>query len=230
MNDEKKPALYLYLDEAGNYDFRETGSKYFILTCVVMERPFNPVHGKILDIKYDCLELGFDVSRFHASDDKQPTRDSFFKVLTSHANKYAVYAVSINKSFLSDDMREPARLYSSAFRLLSECIIKIDDIKEYGSIIVITDALSTNTKKRYQKAELKSYLKTLAANGELEYSLYHHASASDINLQITDYFCWAIQRFLERDDDRSIVLIKQSLKGIWRVGDTKEGLFENVPE
>jgi len=38
-----------------------------------------------------------------------------------------------------------------------------------------------------------------------------------LNLQITDYFCWAIQRFLERDDDRSLVQIEDSLEGIWKI-------------
>lgn len=217
-----RPALYLYLDEAGNYDFSEAGSSYFILTCVVMRRPFSPIHGEVLSIKYDCLEFGVDLDRFHASNDKQPTRDSFFQVLSNHAESFAVYAVSINKASLSEEMREPAELYASAFRLMSEYIIKIDDTRDFGQIIVITDALSTNTKKKYRKSQLKSYLKQLAARGSLECTLHHHSSASDINLQITDYFCWAIQRSLERGDDRSLVLIKDSLRGIWKLGGQSE--------
>jgi hypothetical protein len=215
----RKKALYLYLDEAGNYSFSENGSKYFIMTCVVMRRPFNEIHSRLMDIKYDCIEIGLDLERFHASDDQQKTRDSVYGVLTRYADNYEVYAVAILKDSLAKEMREPSKLYSSAFRLICEYILKIDNPECCENLIVITDALSSNTKRKYLTSPLKTHIKSLVAPASLTYSLYHHASAGDLNLQITDYFCWAIQRYLERGDDRSLVLIEGSLKGIWRVGE-----------
>ena len=130
--------------------------------------------------------------------------------------------MAILKSVLPEDMREPSKLYSSAFRLLCEYILKIDNSEEYKNVIVITDALSSNTKRKYLTSPLKTHIKSLVAPVNLTYSLHHHTSAGDINLQITDYFCWAIQRSLERGDNRSLVLIKDSLRGIWRVGEDGE--------
>jgi hypothetical protein len=219
MTDGGKPALYLYLDEAGNYNFNEHGSRYFIMTCVVMKRPFDPIHSELLDAKYDCLENGLDLDRFHASDDQQKTRAEFFGVLTKYLADYEVYSVAIRKSSLENAMREPSVLYSTAFKLLNEYIIDIGSLENYSQIVVITDALSSNTKRRYLRAPMKSYLKFLASD-RLPFSLFHHTSAGDLNLQITDYFCWAIQRSLEREDDRSLLLIQDSLKGIWKVGES----------
>jgi len=69
--ENRRKSLYLYLDEDGNYNFNESGSSYFIMTCVEMRRPFSEVHARLLDIKYDCIEIGLDLDRFHASDDQQ---------------------------------------------------------------------------------------------------------------------------------------------------------------
>jgi len=218
-DNQSSKALYLYLDEAGNFNFNEHGSKYFIMTCVQMQRPFGKAHSELLDIKYDCIELGLDLERFHASDDQQKTRNSVFQILTKYSSDYEVYSVAILKSSLVEDLREPSVLYSTAFRLLSEYIVNIDNPDIYNSVIVITDAFASNTKRKYLRAPLKSYLKNLVADSRLPFSLYHHASAGDLNLQITDYFCWAIQRYLERDDDRSLILIEDSLKGVWQIGE-----------
>lgn len=32
--------LYVYLDEAGNFDFSPSGTRYFILGSMALERPF----------------------------------------------------------------------------------------------------------------------------------------------------------------------------------------------
>jgi hypothetical protein len=217
---QSKQALYLYLDEAGNFNFNKLGSKYFILTCVIMRRPFSEVHSKLLDIKYDCIEIGLDLGRFHASDDQQKTRDAFYSVLTEHYGEYEVYSIAMLKSSLDECLREPSTLYSTTFRLLSEYIVSINEPDRYSSVIVITDALSSNLKRKYLRTPLKSYLKYLGESEKLPFALYHHSSAGDLNLQVTDYFCWAVQRYLERGDNRALVLIEKSLKGIWIFGES----------
>ena len=52
--------VYLYIDEAGNLDFSEHGTRFFALTGVVMRRPFRHLSG-LLDAKYDALEAGLDL-------------------------------------------------------------------------------------------------------------------------------------------------------------------------
>jgi hypothetical protein len=39
--DKSQGFLYIFLDEAGNLDFSPTGTRYFILSSVAKERPFN---------------------------------------------------------------------------------------------------------------------------------------------------------------------------------------------
>lgn len=32
--------LYIFVDESGNFDFSEKGTRFLTLTCIITERPF----------------------------------------------------------------------------------------------------------------------------------------------------------------------------------------------
>jgi hypothetical protein len=40
-SEAEKRFLYIFLDEAGNLDFSPSGTRYFILSSITKERPFN---------------------------------------------------------------------------------------------------------------------------------------------------------------------------------------------
>ena len=54
---------YIFLDEAGNFDFSVNGTRYFVLTSVSMRRPFGWCQ-LIDDYKYDCIEYGLENEYF----------------------------------------------------------------------------------------------------------------------------------------------------------------------
>ncbi len=56
--------IYVFLDESGNLDFTASGTRYFVMTSVSMERPF-PMNDALDTYKYDCLELGLPQEYFH---------------------------------------------------------------------------------------------------------------------------------------------------------------------
>ena len=58
--------LYIFLDESGNLDFSKNGSRFFLITGVVQERPFE-AYKALCDLRYDLIESGDDIQRFHAS-------------------------------------------------------------------------------------------------------------------------------------------------------------------
>ena len=57
---------YIFLDEAGNFDFSANGTRYFALASVSMRRPF-PAFNALDDYKHDCLEAGRNLEHFHCS-------------------------------------------------------------------------------------------------------------------------------------------------------------------
>jgi len=78
VSEQNDRFLYIFLDEAGNLDFSSSGTKYFILGAVVKERPFLACR-QLIDLKYDIIEHGADIDKFHASEDTQHVRNSVFK-------------------------------------------------------------------------------------------------------------------------------------------------------
>ena len=66
--------LYIFIDEGGNLDFSEKGTKYFSLTSLTKIRPF-VIYEPLVNLKYDLWEKGVDFEYFHATEDTQATRD-----------------------------------------------------------------------------------------------------------------------------------------------------------
>ncbi len=103
-----RDALYLSIDEAGNFDFGHTGTRHFVLTGVLMRRPFAHLAG---------LEY------FHASEDRQAVGDRVFRCLAAHGNGTRMLCVVACKAELDRGLRTPERLYATAFgRLVREAL------------------------------------------------------------------------------------------------------------
>ena len=60
-----KRVLYIFLDEGGNMDFSPSGTKYFTLTSLSKERPFE-AHKPLCELKYNLIELGTEIEYFRA--------------------------------------------------------------------------------------------------------------------------------------------------------------------
>ena len=74
-----KRILYIFLDEGGNLDFSKNGTKYFTITGLSKERPFEAFKASN-NLKYDRIESGTEIEYFHASEDRQVVRDEVFKI------------------------------------------------------------------------------------------------------------------------------------------------------
>lgn len=59
---------------------------------------------------------------------------------------------------------------------------------------MITDSLPKEAAKKNVVKPLKACMKRVFQNNGIPYSLMHHSSESDFNLQIVDYLCWAAKR------------------------------------
>lgn len=201
--------LYVYVDEAGNFDFSSNGSKFFILTCVTLSRPF-PAHERLLQVKYDLLESGSDIERFHATEDRQCVRDKVFGAITERLDAYRAYAVVLRKSNMDPSLRDPVRLYPAAFAWLMKFVLPRRCGQSVRTAVVITDRLPVKRKRRAVEKAVKSALAPWVPAG-VRYFLYHHESKADLNLQIADYFGWAIQRKWEKEDERSYELVRPAI-------------------
>ena len=207
------PTTYLYIDEAGNLDFGEQGTRFFVLTGVVMRRPFRHLSG-LLDARYDALEAGLDVEYSHASEDRQAVRDQVLDRLEPYLKDLAVYAIVVDKRDLSMVMRRAEALYPTAFSRLMDTAMTAERIHATAArVIVVTDTLPVRRERSLVTKTVKLALHERARDA-FEYRILHHASRSDMNLQVADYVCWCVYRRAARADVRSFARIETCVRCI----------------
>src|SRR6185312_436658 len=153
---ERKP-VYLFLDEGGNLDFSPSGSKYFTLTCVAALRPFKWDHG-LTELKYELLELGLSIDRFHATEDKQATRDRVFAVLRESLDNIRVDSVIVEKAKTDPDVREDRVFFPKMMGYLLRYAVKRLPWVPFSEAIVITDSIPINRKRALVEKAVKETL------------------------------------------------------------------------
>lgn len=211
---------YIYFDEAGNFDFSPKGTAVFCMTCVVMRRPFS-VHSPLLEVKYDALEGGLNLEYFHASEDKQPTRNQVFGAVTTHLGDLEAYSVIIRKNKTNPTLRDPAVLYRRTFEWLVKYACP-RTIECESHVVAVTDQIPVHRHRAAIAKALKPYFKTHLPAG-VTYDLFHHQSKSDLNLQIADYISWAIFKKWNSQDLRSYDLVRRCIRAegdLFKDGDT----------
>jgi len=86
----EKPSLYIFLDEGGNFDFSEKGTKFFTLSAVSLYRPFS-LYQLLDSYKYDLIEHRIlpriDIEYFHFADDNRYVREKVFETLGENLPK-----------------------------------------------------------------------------------------------------------------------------------------------
>lgn len=206
-----KRFLYIFLDEAGNRDFSNNGTRYFLFSAVVRERPFD-AGARLLDLKYDLIESGMDVHRFHASEDQQVVRDQVFSVIRSNLDQTRIEALFVEKRKTHPNLQREDRFYPELLGYFLRHILLGTDLDAYKEVLVFTDKLPAgkNKKQPFEKIVKETLSRMLPPS--VKYRLLHHDSQSCMDLQIADYCTWAIYRKLDRGDIRSYDLIKSAIR------------------
>ena len=88
--------LYVFLDESGNFDFSQNGTKYFILTGLSCFRPFE-WYDEFIDLRFNLMESSFGIEEFHCTENKQVVRDEVFNILKRYNQHFKIDSVIIQK-------------------------------------------------------------------------------------------------------------------------------------
>ena len=119
MADQKNPkeCLYIFLDEAGNFDFSHSGTTYFMLTSLTKYRPFE-AYKALTELKYDLIEFGQDMDCFHASEDTQATRNRVFDIISAHLSEVRLDCLIAEKQQIAPELHKDDEFYSGMIREL----------------------------------------------------------------------------------------------------------------
>lgn len=193
--------LYVFLDESGNLDFSRTGTDHYVLAAVTSTNPL--VSSQELQrLKYTQLEDGIDTEYFHASEDKQLTRDKVIKQIQTMANTIKVHYVYAKKSKSYPALQNSAAFYAKLGTTLCKFIVGYKT-NGFEKVVIVFDKALTKKDQKAFLGDLKPELKKIGK----PYEIYFHRTLSDFNGQIADYFAWSKYISLERGEMRPITAL-----------------------
>jgi len=121
--------VYIFMDEAGNFDFNPSGTQYFIITSITKERPFE-AYRELTELKYDLVEIGTNIDYFHASEYLQAVRKQVFNVIQNRLSGVRIDSLIIEKrNFYGPNSNKPREealilIASSSLWILCQSLAK----------------------------------------------------------------------------------------------------------
>ena len=206
---------YIFLDEAGNFDFSANGTHYFVLTSVGMRRPF-PAFKALDDYKYDCIENGADIEYFHCYNDRKAVRNAVFDLIADHFDEMNVDCLVVEKAGIAPSMQDNVRFYPAMLGHLLNLVVPIElNAGSAEEVIVITDTIPVNKKRRAVEKAVRITLSKMLPR--VKYRILHHQSRSHYGLQIADYCCWAAFRRWQRGESAWYDRVKPAVRNEFRI-------------
>jgi len=169
--------LYMFLDEAGNFDFSPNGTNYFLITSLTMERPFN-AYKALNDLKYDLAERGTCLEHFHACEDKQVVRDKVFAIIQRHIAGSRIDSVVVEKCKTVRPLQAVEKFYTRMMGYLVRYVLDKVDLSKYDEVLVFTDVIPIGRKKEAVQKAIKEVLADMLPT-QAEYRIFHHHSMSN---------------------------------------------------
>lgn len=196
---------YLFVDEAGNFDFKPSGKRYLVLASVALDDC--AVGDALLALRREMVWDGIDfVGPFHAASDKQRVRDRVFGLLSAYPMR--VDATLFEKANVEPTRRDEEHFYGLAWLLHMQRIAR-DVAGSDDELMVVGASLGTRRRQEALAAVVRETVHETVGCAVVRVGYW--PAASDPCLQAADYFCWAIQRAWERGDGRSRVLIEHAI-------------------
>ena len=198
--------LFVFIDESGNFDFSPNGTHFFVMAAVVALAPLDSA-AEIQALRYRLLAGGLDLTGFHASEDRQTTRDAVFEAFSriSTVRSHVIYG---RKQQTEPHQRSDAALHSLFGHALMQFAISAYAATEYRQVVVIFDQALTRKKQGAFNKTVKPQLKAL----DKPFHLYFQPMHADANGQIADYIAWSKFVQLERGESRPWIALQKSLQ------------------
>ncbi len=202
--------IYLFLDESGDFNFSPSGTKFYTISAVTKSRPFS-WDEPLASLRYDLIDSGLDVEYFHASEDRQIVRDKVFPIIFSHLEGQCIDSIIVEKRKTGPALQPAESFYPRMIGYLIRYILDSIHVKNYDEVIVVTDKIPLESKRRAIEKAIKRTLTDMLP-AKAKYKVLHHSSKSSVGLQVADYCNWAIYRRWEVQDIRSYRLITKAVR------------------
>lgn len=194
--------LHIHLDESGNWTFAPKGSKYFVFAVAWTYDPA-PLARSLTALRFGLVRQGHSIESFHASPDKQTTRDIVVRaMLADTAWNYA--AVVLEKRKVNPVLREPHRFYPQFAGTLLKFVLRGRVRPGTDRVLFFADTIPMDTNAK-REGVLKAIKTTCASElkAGTEHHVFSHRRESNKWLQVADYCCWSVAKKWEIGDTRT---------------------------
>lgn len=211
--------VYVFADEAGNFDFsRGRGaSRYFTLVTVTLKTC--EIGNRLLALRRDLGWRGIHLnSVFHATEDPQSVRDEVFELIGSA--DFRIDATLLEKSKAQPHLCDDESIYKMAWYLHLKHVAP-QVVGHSDRLFVVAAGIGTKRKRgRFYDAVYDVVSQVARCRS---YRVAFWPASNEPCLQVADYCTWAIQRKWERGDTRSYDLISDKIAtefDVWSAGQT----------
>ena len=214
--------LYVFVDISGDYTFSSKGTTYLICASIMCTDILLGVNQLCL-CKHRQIDNGLDITHFHATEDKQATRNEVFDII-EQLTHLRVDSVIVEKRKTYEGLQESKYLYPFLIEKLLQYPFDYRgvNVEQYDKVFVFVDRESCSRREKgFIKQAVKRYLHNRLQN--IPFRLCMHPSSTHNHLQLVDYCSWAIFRKWERADLRSYNKVRSLIKSefpIFRYGTT----------
>lgn len=201
--------LHVYLDESGNWEFSAKGTRYFSIGVLWTLDPA-PLAASLQALRFELLREGLDIESFHASPDKQSTRNRVFEAMLRVPN-WEFTAFLMEKRRVNPSIRDPQRFYP-AIALPAVRLALRYGASSASRVLVFADTinLATNAKREGVLKAIKRACADQLKDGQPHHA-YSHRRESNTLLQAVDYCLWAVARKWEKGDARAYAGVRPRL-------------------
>ena len=203
--------LWVFVDESGNFDFSDSGTKHFVMSAFFTTDPLQTA-GKIARLKYSLLRQGINVSNFHASEDSQRVRDQVFEHIFGLKN-ISANTFWMRKDTLPVELKNNSSIYDLLGLELARATLNEAKNRKVTSVVMIFD----KTLRNREEQAFRSKSKAVFTRMRYPFHIYFHNVSKDFNGQIADYVAWSNYVKLERDEQRPFFALPSKLRSATEV-------------
>ncbi|MDP4586447.1 MAG: DUF3800 domain-containing protein [Microbacteriaceae bacterium] len=188
-------SLFVFIDESGNFDFSERGTRHFVLSAHITLTPLECGH-RLNALTYEFLAKGLiDQIPFHASENSLGTRRRVVENMCPAKHSCRVATFYARKNRLDRDFCNSEELLAQFGLRLAERLGAERNLDKENLVLLFDTAL-TAKRKQAMLRRLKSALRSRHISPRVLFRPVKH----DVNGQIADFYAWAVFRRLESLD------------------------------
>jgi len=197
---------FIFLDESGELGFKESSSRYFVITLLSCDEGEIYTLRRILKKVWEKI-IKKKLKKYPEFKGNNSTDEIRIEVLQRFMKTNSeIFAIILDKSKVYEYLRDKkAKLYNYLSNLiLNECSF------DNPSVCLVVDKSKSN---RSLRDDFDNYIRSrLSEKSNIsQFIIKHENSYNDSCLQVLDFISWAIFRNYEFNDSRFFDIIKNKI-------------------